>query len=106
MKRMARLFGIVIVLSLSFIIRHPNFVWGLEPKQVLVVANKRAWYSVKLAKYYMRLRNIPSDNLIQLTALEEEICGKEDYEKNIAPPVRAFLKKRIPAATGSIVWSP
>jgi len=70
--------------------------WALTPEQVVVVANKMAWHSVELAKYYMKVRNIPSDNLIQLKATSDEICSREDYDKGIASPVRAFLEKNDP----------
>ena len=71
--------------------------WALTPDQVVVVANKMAWHSVDLAKYYMKVRNIPSDNLIQLKATSDEICSREDYDKDIASPIKTFLKKYDPA---------
>lgn len=70
--------------------------FALTPQQIVVVANKRAWYSVELAKYYMKLRNIPSDNLVNIEAPEKEVCSREDYDKNIASPVKTFLKKNDP----------
>jgi uncharacterized protein (TIGR03790 family) len=70
--------------------------WGLAPENVVVVANKMAWQSVELAKYYMEKRNIPSNNLIILKAPSEEECSRDDYEKYIASPVRAFLKENDP----------
>ena len=75
----------------------PVLCWALTPDQVVVVANKMAWHSVELAKYYMKVRNIPSDNLIQLKATSDEICSREDYDKGVASPVRAFLEKNDPA---------
>jgi hypothetical protein len=44
----------------------------------------------------MKVRDIPSDNLIQLKATSDEICSREDYDKSIAFPVRAFLEKNDP----------
>ena len=70
--------------------------WALTPEQVVVVANKMTWYSSDLAKYYMKVRNIPSDNLIQLKATSDEICSREDFEKYIEFPIRAFLRKNDP----------
>jgi uncharacterized protein (TIGR03790 family) len=69
---------------------------ALTPEQVVVVANKMAWYSVDLAKYYMKRRAIPSNNLIRLKGPAEEHCSREDYERYIASPVRDFLKKNDP----------
>ncbi len=62
----------------------------------MVVANKNAWYSCELARYYMKKRNIPSSNLVQLKAPSEEECSREEYEKYIATPIRAFLKSNDP----------
>ena len=80
--------------------------FALTPEQIIVVANERARYSVELAKYYMKLRNIPSDNLVNIKAPEEEVCSREDYDKNIASPVKTFLKKNDPGGIGFIAWSP
>jgi len=85
---------IVSILLISLIEIAP--IWALTPDQVVVVANKMAWHSVDLAKYYMKVRNIPSDNLIQLKATSDEICSREDYDKDVASPVRAFLEKNDP----------
>jgi uncharacterized protein (TIGR03790 family) len=73
-----------------------NHCLSLTPEEIVVVANKMAWYSVELARYYMKMRNIPYKNLVQIKAAEEEVCSREDYDKNIASPIRAFLKKNDP----------
>ena len=73
-----------------------NYCLALAPEQIVVVANKMAWHSVELAKYYMKARNIPSGNLIKIKAATDEICSREDYDRDIASPVRAFLKKEDP----------
>ena len=89
------------ILLMAFLIQGIFFVqtsaWALTPEQVVVVANKTAWHSVDLAKYYMKVRNIPADNLIQLKATSDETCSREDYDKTVAFPVRAFLEKNDPA---------
>ena len=84
-------------LILIFLLLEIAPCWALAPDQVFVVANKMAWNSVDLAKYYMKVRNIPADNLIQLKTTSDEICSREDYDKSIASPVRAFLEKNDPA---------
>ena len=70
--------------------------WALTPEQVVVVANSKALHSVELAKYYMKNRMIPSDNLIEVKAPITEHCSREDYEKYIKSPVKAFLEKNDP----------
>ena len=78
-----------------FLLAHPCL--ALRPEEVVVVANKMARYSVDLAKYYMKVRSIPSENLVQIRVPDEEVCSREEYDKNIASPIRKFLKKNDPA---------
>jgi uncharacterized protein (TIGR03790 family) len=73
-----------------------GITWALIPQQVVVVANKMAWHSEELAKYYMHKRNIPDGNLILLRAPSREDCTREEYDEKIASPVRAFLEKNDP----------
>jgi uncharacterized protein (TIGR03790 family) len=70
--------------------------WVLTPENVVVVANKEASYSVELAKYYMKSRHIPPDHLIEIKAPTEENCSRQDYERYIASPIKAFLKENDP----------
>ncbi len=70
--------------------------WALTPEQVVVVANKMAWHSEELAKYYMVKRNIPDGNFILLSAPSREDCTRAEYDEKIASPVRSFLKKNDP----------
>ena len=90
-------FKIILFCVTVLVITNTGLSWALAPDQVVVVANKTAWHSVDLAKYYMKVRNIPSDNLIQLKATSDEICSREDYDKDIASPIKTFLKKYDPA---------
>jgi len=70
--------------------------WALTPEQIVVVANSKAPQSLALAKYYMEKRDIPSINLIEINAPTEEHCSRQDYEKYIVSPVKAFLEKNDP----------
>lgn len=96
MKTKTVLFILLVFLTQQIIFWKLPSCWGLAPENVVVVANKMAWQSVELAKYYMEKRNIPSNNLIILKAPSEEECSREGYEKYIASPVRAFLKENDP----------
>lgn len=69
---------------------------ALTPEEVVVIANKMAWHSCDLAKYYMKKRGIPAENLVELKGPDKEHCSREEYDKHIATPVRAFLKKNDP----------
>lgn len=84
------------VIASTIIMIWSCFCWALAPEEVVVVANKMAWHSTDLAKYYMEKRNIPGKNLIQLKVSSEEHINRNDYEKYIASPVKEFLKKNDP----------
>ncbi len=96
MKVTAHPFIFLFLLIVSFISIRPAACWALTAEQVLVVANKDAWYSCELARYYMKKRNIPPGNLMQLKAPSQEDCSREEYEKYIASPLSDFLKKNDP----------
>ena len=74
----------------------PAASWALTPEQVVVVANNKDRHSVDLAKYYMNKRNIASTNLIEINAPTEEQCSREDYERLIVSPIKAFLEQNDP----------
>ena len=66
---------------------------ALEPGEILVVANRNAARSVGLAKYYMKRRGIPKENLIMLWVTDKEQCSRMDYDKKIAAPVKRYIEK-------------
>ena len=66
---------------------------ALEPSEVLVLANKKSPKSLELAKYYMNKRGIPHQNFLALTVNSDETCSRSVYEKNVAAPVKKYLKK-------------
>ncbi len=76
---------------LLIVILRPALCLALEPHEVLVIANTNAAKSVGLARYYMKQRNIPAENLVQLWITDKETCSREDYEKKAVPRIRNFL---------------
>ena len=84
----------IICLAVSLFFFQPQKAFSaLEPHEVLVIANSNASDSVKLAKYYMAKRGIPSSNLLKLRVTEKESCSREEYDQRVAAPVRRWLKK-------------
>jgi uncharacterized protein (TIGR03790 family) len=69
---------------------------ALTADQLLIVTNKRVPESGQLAGYYMKRRSVPAKNLIQLDTLELEDISRQEYEKEIAGPIRAFLAEHDP----------
>lgn len=73
----------------------PAVCLALTSGEVAVVANQNAAQSVSLAEYYMKKRHIPKENLIFLSASNQEVCSRKQYEKDIARPVRRFLQDKL-----------
>ncbi len=59
-----------------------------------MVANTFVTGSVDLARYYMEKRGIPKENLVRIDTTNKEACSREDYDEEIAEPVREFLRDR------------
>lgn len=72
----------------------PLVAQALTPAEVAVVANGFVEESVELAHYYMKQRGIPKENLIRIKTTSKEVCSREEYDEEIAAPVREFLRKR------------
>ena len=85
-----------ILLIVQFLLCSELKCWALTPDQVLVVANKMAWHSTDLARYYMKKRGISEDHLILLKTSTNETCTRLEFEEAIADPIRSFLKEKDP----------
>ena len=69
---------------------------AIKPDQLLVVVNKAAPEGLRLARYYMEQRRVPPQNIVFLETSTGEDIGREEYEKEIATPVRRFLVQNDP----------
>jgi uncharacterized protein (TIGR03790 family) len=67
---------------------------ALEPYEIVVIANKRIADSVALAQFYIKKRNIPEANILQLGLSDGEECTREEYEQKVIQTVRKFLYKK------------
>ncbi len=86
----------LLVIGIGALFLSCHSAWALEPHEILVLANKNAARSVGLAKYYMKKRGIPEENLLQLWVTDKEWCSREDYENKVVPRVRRHLKDKDP----------
>ena len=66
----------------------------LKPTEVLVVANRKAPDSENLARYYMRKRGVPEENLLLLEVSTQERCTRKEFDSALAAPVRSHLQRR------------
>ncbi len=94
---------IIVRLLFLLILFQPCIVFGLEPDELLVLANRRVKGSVALAEYYMEKRNIPKENLLVLATSGREVISREEYEKNILTKVQKKLAEYEKAEIAGIV---
>jgi uncharacterized protein (TIGR03790 family) len=78
---------VVSVLSWCFLVWSVSPAFGLEPKEILVVANRNMEGSVDLAHYYMDRRRIPKINLLVLSLTVKETMSRKEYNQ--------MLKKKV-----------
>jgi uncharacterized protein (TIGR03790 family) len=86
----------ILIPANALLLWHPATVVALTAEELVIVANRAVPESSRLALYYMRKRNVPADNLLQLTTTKGEQISREDYEREIASPVRNFISKKDP----------
>src|SRR5438034_8476935 len=60
----------------------------------IVVYNKSAPDSAELARFYAKQRGIASDHIVGLTCSTDEEISREEYDSNIAEPLRETFKAR------------
>ena len=70
----------------------PKICVGLVPENVFIVVNETETKSVPLALYYAQKRGIPEAHIIHVRTTTEEVCSRDEYEREIASPVRGFLQ--------------
>lgn len=89
----------IVLIFLAFAFYPPLICesWSLHPEEVLVVANVRVLESLELARYYMKKRHIPAENLIILSQTDQERCRKGEYLQNMVTPLRLFFALRKPS---------
>src|SRR4051812_16810342 len=71
---------------------------ALEPKDVVVVANKNVPASREVADHYIAKRKVPKENLVVLDLPAGEDISRADYDAKLAAPLREALKDRKAAA--------
>ncbi|OIO60260.1 MAG: hypothetical protein AUJ82_02210 [Verrucomicrobia bacterium CG1_02_43_26] len=66
-----------------------------KPENIVVLANKNLPKSRAIAEYYMQMRNIPKENLIELdTALSEEVSWKEFVDTVFNPLLATLVEQK------------
>ena len=81
------------ILLVAFLLILPKTCLALVPSEILVIANRNFPQSSELAHYYMEKRGIPEQNLILVSTTKDERCSREEYDREIALPIRTYLEK-------------
>ncbi len=68
---------------------------GQGPANVLVVVNDSSPLSRNIGEYYVRKRSIPVQNVCRIHVVEEEGIARAGYDRDIAAPVAACLRKGL-----------
>ncbi len=85
-------YKLLIFIALFFCTPDPSL--ALTSDEVVILANKNAWHSIDLGKYYMKKRGIPDENILKLWTTGKETVSRENYEKQIAAPIKKYLADR------------
>jgi len=78
---------------LSLVLGLTGAGFALEPGEILVIANSDVTASVQIAQYYCAKRAVPAGNVfaLPLGTSRSEIITRDDYEKQLAEPIRRKL---------------
>ncbi len=82
---------ILLFFTCFFFFALPVEDFALTPDQILVIANSYVPEGVAIARYYMRMRHIPSSNLFKIKIEKRERCSRKEYNQKILLPLRRFL---------------
>ncbi len=84
-----------LITSILFVLSFCVKASSLEPNEILVIVNSDIDASKKLGDYYCSRRNIPQENILglHLGAGLTDLITRENYDSNIAEPVRKFLSQ-------------
>ncbi|MHC4873535.1 MAG: hypothetical protein ACYTFY_16950 [Planctomycetota bacterium] len=84
----------ILILTLLLILSF-NSLYALDSENTAVVINSESEDSVKIAETFIKLRNIPEENIIKITGIKDvEQCTVGDFRKTILMPVMETIKKR------------
>ena len=67
---------------------------ALEPKDVIVIANKNVPASREVAEHYLAKRNVPKENLVLLDLPTGEDISRADYDTKLVAPLLESLKEK------------
>lgn len=81
-------FIILVVLSFA-----PSVCLALSARDLVIVFNRNQPESQTVAVYYARKRHVPAENLVGVEVPTSEDMSRQDFDRKLAPPVRAMVGK-------------
>lgn len=66
---------------------------ALEPKEIVIIAVKRSANSIKLAKYYAKVRKIPRTQICLIDTRQGEVLSRAEWNAKVRPTILAWLEK-------------
>ena len=78
---------------LAALLLAPSAALALSAGDLIVVYNRNVPESQGVAAYYAAKRRVPPDNLVGVAVSTSEDMSRADFDKNLAPPVRAAVEK-------------
>jgi uncharacterized protein (TIGR03790 family) len=86
-----------IVATIALVVSAGTTCWGaLQPDEILIVAARGSRESEGLARYYARVRGVPTNNLCLVDLPGSEVLPRETWEATVRPEVRKWLLDRDP----------
>ena len=79
----------LVLVSLSILAAPPPKI----ADRVLLVVNDNSPLSRNIAEYYARRRGVPAKNICHIKTTTDEVISRDDYDRQIARPIGAFLRK-------------
>ena len=86
--------GLLMIVQVFF--SYQGVALGLEPEEILVIANKNIDGSVDIAQYYMKQRGIPESHLLAIALSLNETMSRQEYEKVLSKFTKNALRSLLP----------
>src|SRR5258705_66446 len=68
----------------------------LQPAEIAIVAARGNHDSEGLARYYARMRGVPSENICLVSVPNGEVCQREIWQSSIRPEIHKWLVEKDP----------
>ena len=78
-------------LALAILLIAPAWADDSDAQRTIVLASETVPEGVEVARHYLEARGIPEENLCRVRAPADEEISRDDFDRTIRDPLRAFL---------------